>query len=199
MTIKLAPKLCPYPARLMRYTPFSAFKPLNGVTELMSTLKAEKPAMKAGPAIALAVLCGGFGIAFLYWGLSQVWFIFASSSWTQTEGTITMSQFIDNPPRRDDEARIRYIYQVDGETYEGRNVLPGTLAYDDATEEEKVQQYRVGASATIYYDPQNPESSSLEPGTPTRLTYIGLVLGLLFTSGAVYILYSLIRGQPVRL
>lgn len=165
----------------------------------MASVKPEKPAMKAGPAIALAVLCGGFGIAFLYWGLSQVWFVYASSGWPQTEGTITMSQYIDNPPRRDDEARIQYIYQVGGQPYKGRNLLPGTLAYDDATEEEKVEQYRVGTTTTVYYDPQHPERSSLERGTPTRLTYIGLVLGLIFTSGAGYVLFSLLRERPVRL
>lgn len=165
----------------------------------MSVVQPTKPGMKLGPALALAALCGVFGAGFLYWAFSQMWYVYTSSAWVATEGMITMSQFIDNPPRGDDEARIRYIYSVNGETYEGRNLLPGSLAYADALEAQKVAEYPVGMTTNVYYDPQNPQNSSLEPGTPTRLTYLGLLLGLMFISGAAYIGYSLIRGRPVRL
>lgn len=158
-----------------------------------------KPEMSRWGAVGLAVLCGAFGLAFLGWSGSQLWSIAASSTWVQTEGMITLSEFIDNPPRRDDEARIRYIYEVDGERYEGSSLLPAPLAYGDAQEEVKVREYPSGSTATIYYDPLRPEVSALERGRPTRLTYIGLALGLMFVGGAAYIVVAGLRGRPVRL
>lgn len=165
----------------------------------MKELGGTKPGMSPWGAIGLALLCGAFGLAFLGWAGSQLWSIFASGAWVQTQGMVTLSEFIDNPPRRDDEARIRYIYEVGGKSYEGRNLLPAPLAYGDAQEELKVREYPAGSTAAVYYDPQNPEASALERGRPTRLTYIGLILGLMFTGGAAYIVVSMLRGRPVRL
>lgn len=149
-------------------------------------------------AILLAVICVGFGGAFLYWSISQFWYSYASSSWASTQGTIYESRYVDHGRRRDGEARIRYSYSVNGRAYEGGNLLPGTLAYTDADEEEKVQQYRPGMTVPIYYDPENPESSSLEVGVVTRFPFIALAIGLPFTFYAAYLGWGLVRGQPVR-
>lgn len=165
----------------------------------MATPQPGRPAARPLPMIIFTLLCAGFGIAFLYWSASQLWYVVASRSWAQTDGLITESRYIDNGPRRDSEARIRYTYAVGEQTYEGGNLLPGSLAYDDATEEQKVQQYRRGKTVTVFYDPGDPASSSLERGVTTRLTYIGLVLGLAFFSYAVYLVVNLIRGTRPRL
>ncbi len=94
--------------------------------------------------------------------------------------------------------RLRYSYSVNGRTYEGGNLLPGTLAYTDRDEEEKVRQYRPGMTVSVYYDPRNPESSALEVGVMTRFPFIALAIGLPFIFGAAYIVWSSLRGKPAR-
>ena len=146
--------------------------------------------------IIVALICLGFGGAFLYWSISQLWYVFASRSWDSTEATIRESRYIDHGRRRDGEVRLRYSYTVNGRSYEGGNLLPGTLAYTDADEEEKVRQYRPGMTVPVYYDPQNPESSALEVGVMTRFPIIALAIGLPFVIAALYIAVNTLRRKP---
>ncbi len=147
----------------------------------------------------MILLFTGLGGAFLYWSVSQLWYVFSSRSWPSTEGTIYESRYIDHGRRRDGEARIRYRYAVNGRSYEGGNLLPGTLAYTDRDEQEKVRQYRPGMTVPVYYDPENPESSSLEVGVVTRFPFLGLGIGLPFILYAAYAGWRLLRGKSASL
>lgn len=153
---------------------------------------------QASPIIGIifVLILLGLGGAFLYWSGSQLWDYFASRSWASTQGVIYQSRFIDRGRRRDSEAQIRYRYSVNGQSYEGSNLLAGSLAYTDADEEEKVRQYRPGMTVPVYYDPQRPESSALEVGVLTRFPFIGLIVGLFFFVSGVYIAIALMRPKP---
>ena len=157
----------------------------------------QKPASPIVGIIFVLILLG-LGGGLLYWSGAQFWDYYASRNWTATQGVIYQSRFIDRGRRRDSEAQIRYRYSVGGQSYEGGNLLPGSLAYTDADEEEKVRQYRPGMTVPVYYDPQNPNTSALEVGVMTRFPFIGLVIGLLFFVGGVYVAIALARNKPAR-
>lgn len=167
---------------------------------LMSNMNGtRKPGMPLHSSILLAIIAGGLGAVFLYWSLSQFWHAHASRNWASTQGSIVESRYIDHGPRKDGEARIRYKYSVQGNSYEGGNLLAGNLAYTDRDEEEKTKHYKPGMSVTVYYDAQRPESSALEIAAVTRMPYLALAFGLLFGGAACYIAWCLAKGRPVRL
>ena len=160
---------------------------------------AQQPQQKsASPIIGIifVLILLGLGGGLLYWTGAQLWDYFASRNWASTQGVIYQSRFIDRGRRRDSEAQIRYRYSVNGQSYEGGNLLPGSLAYTDSDEEEKVRQYRPGMTVPVYYDPQHPESSALEVGVMTRWPFISLVIGLFFFVSGVYIAIALMRDKP---
>ena len=167
----------------------------------MSNANAAQPPPPQKPAspivgIIFVLILLGLGGGLLYWSGSQFWDYYASRSWARTEGQIHESRFIDYGRRRDGIVRLRYSYTVEGRAYEGGNLLPGSLAYTDADEKEKVRQYRPGMTVPVYYDPQHPESSALEVGVMTRWPFISLVIGLFFFGGGIYLAIALARNKP---
>lgn len=168
---------------------------------MSTTAGAEKRQPPSSPvgSLILIFLFTGLGGAFLYWSVSQLWYLHSSRNWASTQGVIYESRYIDHGRRKDGEARIRYRYAVDGRTYEGGNLLPGTLAYTDRDEKEKVRQYRPGMTVPVYYNPENPEASSLEVGVVTRFPFLALALGLPFILYAAYTGWCLARGGSPRL
>ena len=87
--------------------------------------------------------------------------------------------------------RVRYRYEVDGQTLEGTCIFFGgeQLAHTSRVAASYLAPYKVGARVPVYYQPGKPEVSVLEPGARGRsaiefamgvaLLMVGLVLSLL--------------------
>ncbi len=129
------------------------------------------------------------------WQLSVISAGAASESWPTVEGVITFAEVrVHQPSVRDRRElglktrytpRITYRYQVDGKTYE--NHVIGRYGYTSKWASGISRgQYAVGKPVTVYYNPENPAESVLEPGlggyalAPCGLALLFLALAVRF-------------------
>ena len=149
-----------------------------------------------------------------------------SLSWSATEGTIGLSRVetrtfrhrVTEPYKRY-YPDLLYTYEVQGQQHTGMQIYatPSFMIFGYAigenpgsTQIESVEatlaRYPVGQKVMVYYDPDNPAVSVLEPGTPPGTAQYfawavvgvaGMFLTLLFTEPELItrIWYSL-TGQP---
>ncbi|MFX0156274.1 MAG: DUF3592 domain-containing protein [Candidatus Hodarchaeota archaeon] len=118
------------------------------------------------------------------------------------------------------QPEIIYTYEIDGEKYTNNTVRPvGRNVYKDKPIVQRVLNlFPVGYKVYIFYNPQNPQKSVLDPWIrfspiaitiPTALIFLGLgfsfsgfnflvPLGINFMSFALYIASILIIGQNFR-
>jgi len=129
--------------------------------------------------ILASVALGGIGISI--WG----WLILQKSrkieQWPRTPGTIETS----NPTSAVNDLlpEIVFSYQLDGKQYqkqfefpEGTHPLPEfAKAYND--------KYPVGKKVEIFYDPDQPEIATLEPGA--QGDWMILAMGIAMVIGGI--------------
>jgi hypothetical protein len=129
--------------------------------------------------IIIVVILGGLGITI--WG----WRSQASSrkarQWPCVEGIIEQSQ--PGSEQSDLLPHIQYTFQVGEKSYRQTFQFPsGTHPLPEFTR-SYLDKYPVGKNVQIYYDPQNPQRSTLEPGT--QGDWLVLALGILTVIGGV--------------
>jgi len=91
---------------------------------------------------------------------------------------------------------VQYDYQVDGRTYRGTRLSFNRvhLAVEDAWQRE-IDQYPVGKTVAVYYDPQHPNIAVLEPGLLGEMkSLFRMVLGLIAFCCAAFVIL-LARGE----
>ena len=127
-----------------------------------------------------------------------------SKSWSSTNGTIvsskvktitTRSTSTSTTPRKKRTRyfpEIHYKYQVDGKEYSGDRLAFGFSNRPKEESKNIVERYPAGAHVPVYYDPDNPEESVLEPGV-YALNWLGIVFGI----GAIGFAY-LIRSADAK-
>lgn len=93
----------------------------------------------------------------------------------ETEGVITES-FMDWDRHKKQYATIGYSFIVKGEKKIGFQI---SAKDTNISNEELLTKYPVGKKVEVYYDPDNPENSLLEPGYSWQ-RYQAFVLGILF-------------------
>ncbi len=98
-----------------------------------------------------------------------------SREWPTTPGRVTHSEMVWVGARsRSPRPEIKYTYVVDRTPYEGRRILfEYSHVYSREAVEEMLKEYPVGATAQVYYDPANPQESTL------RQAHVGVVSGLI--------------------
>lgn len=135
--------------------------------------------------IILAVVTVG-GIAITIWGWQALKASQKRRDWPNVEGVIEESA----PSSTHDDLlpHIVYRYEISGEnlrrTFEfpsGTNPLPEFA-------DTYVKKYPVGAKVRVYYNPHQPQESTLEPGA--RGDWMILVLGILMVAGGVGALFA---------
>lgn len=91
----------------------------------------------------------------------------ASLAWPSTTAVVAELRLEPHESRKGTEysPRVKYDYEVDGASYEGRNVQYGMVRIaDEALAEELRTTYAPGAAVAVYYDPARPGRSVLRPG-----------------------------------
>lgn len=116
-----------------------------------------------------------FGSVLTLAGLKLIHNARESLYWPKTEGVITQS-FMDWDRHRQQYANIRYSFIVNGEKITGFQISAKDTNISD---EELLKKYPVGKKVIVYYDPENPENSLLEPGYSWQ-SYQAFVLGIIF-------------------
>lgn len=120
------------------------------------------------------------GLAISLWG----WLILRQSKqrrqWPSVTGVIEASE----PHSEQDDLlpNIVYRYEVGGETYRRSLQFPGGTNPMPEFAQSYVDKYPVGAEVQVYYQPDRPGQSTLEP--QTRGDWMILALGILMTVGA---------------
>jgi len=113
----------------------------------------------------------------------------AMSRWPKAAGTITSTW--DSL----DDGKIQYSYQVGAKRYVGTRVFWYVgKSSADRTPQELTETYPPGSAVTVYYDPESPKTSLLEPWN-TQNMIVALVFFVAFTAfGAALLAIGLLRG-----
>lgn len=129
--------------------------------------------------ILVAVALGGIAVSL--WGWRVLKQARRIAQWPRTDGVI-----VESKPRsaQDDLLpHIVYRYQVGGETYRRRFEFPSGTHPMPEFAESYVKKYPLDATVQVFYKPDQPGQSTLEPGS--RGDWMILALGILMTVGAL--------------
>jgi len=110
-----------------------------------------------------------------------------SRSWPTASGTILDSSMEAHHNRDEDGdikttygASIQYKYLVDGQEFQGNRRTFTNVRTSSVRNTEKIlERYPLGSSVDVFYDPDDPSSSVLEPGVGAG-TYILLAVAIGF-------------------
>jgi hypothetical protein len=93
-----------------------------------------------------------------------------SESWPTVNGQVTQSEIgYTTGNDRTNYPKITYAYSVDGKPYESQRVRFAAIGGRDAGETNSVlNKFPVGSTPAVYYDPEDPAQSVLEPGACGR-------------------------------
>ncbi len=123
------------------------------------------------------------GVGLSCWGLVVLVNARASANWTAVSGVIVSSGLehdVDAEMGESWEPKVTYEYPAGGRQQVGTTLKFGDNSYDDQQEAQEIlDRYPVGQGVQVYYDPDAPGRSVLEPGASAR-SYFVLVTGLGF-------------------
>ncbi|MGD8569916.1 MAG: DUF3592 domain-containing protein [Gammaproteobacteria bacterium] len=113
------------------------------------------------------------GLLATLWG----WLIIArarkTQQWPSVEGTIEES-FMDN---KELFPRISYSYAIDGQAYKRSMEFPGDVTPSQEFARSYLEKYPLGSQVKVYYNPENPDVTTLEPGVG-KGDWLVLAIGL---------------------
>lgn len=156
----------------------------------------------------VVLLFMGIGAAALtiFLGIPMVMNALASKGWPSIEdGVITVSEFTTNRDRDDGGttygASVAYDYTVNGTLHTGSNVHFGQYGTSDPSYGRGiVNRYPVGKKVRVYYNPDDPSASVLEPGagwSSFMIAGIGALLTLIGFIGSFFQFKKYKRGETV--
>ena len=149
------------------------------------------------------------GVVMLVWALLNYLEARESSSWPSVQGRVLSKQvksstFRDNNGRTSDSYRpqIEYTYVVDGKTYQGSTLRIPSRPYGRSNKaQEAIAEFSLKKPCTVYFDPEDPNKSVLQPGV-YFLNVAGLALfGLGFTVigiGSFFLIPYAIRQEKAK-
>ncbi len=119
----------------------------------------------------------------------------ALSDWILVNGVVVGSEIVGN---RAPHPEILYRYSVDGIEKSGLTTLDvagfGTKAARRDEAAKLVAQYSPGATVPVFYDPADPDQSTLRP-FPIWSVYTRLGTGLFLLSGSLLIAGVMLRRK----
>ncbi|MDX2415310.1 MAG: DUF3592 domain-containing protein [Bacteroidales bacterium] len=138
------------------------------------------------------------GAIFFLFALPPLQYSSTSKSWPTVPGAITKSE-IDiwrSDSKTHYQPDIVYAYSVNGKKYTSSKITVGDPPLDNnVTPAKRLQaEYPVGKEIIVYYDPELPESSALEPGIKTGDIMLASISILFFAVG----LFALYKGLKAK-
>lgn len=116
----------------------------------------------------------------------------ASVNWPTADGRITDAKLHSwrdtNSKRLNYMARVWFGYQVDGVDYTSEKISWGGRPYSpiSAEAEKTLAKYPVGSGVRVYYNPQKPKQSVLEPSEKGGLAVMTWIMVTFAIMGAVF-------------
>lgn len=160
--------------------------------------------LSPGKATVVLFIIGVVGAALtIFLGIPMMKNAFESRGWPTADGVITVSQFTSNTDRDSGSttygASIAYDYTVNGASYTGSNVHFGQYSTSDPSYGRSiVNRYPLGKQVMVYYDPDNPSESVLEPGagwSSFMVAGIGILFALVGFIGGFFQFKKYKRGE----
>lgn len=130
----------------------------------------------------LGVVFFAMGSGVLIYGVRNLLLADASRNWPTVKGKVTVSKM---GTHRGDKsttysADVAYDYTVNGTRYTGDRVTFGSVSTSSTARARRVlNRYPKGKEVTVYYNPEDPEQSVLEPGIHGATWFLP-AFGLLF-------------------
>ena len=123
------------------------------------------------------------GIGLTYWGWNILQNARASASWPTADGVITKSivtQSTDSDGVDSYSPEVTYSYKVNNTKYFNNTIKFGENSYGNRRKAAEIAgNYNIGRKVTVYYDPEKPDRSVLEPGVSAG-SYIVIGIGVFF-------------------
>jgi len=135
-------------------------------------------------------------LMFYFFGWPPIKYAYESKSWPVTGGTIMKSE-VDSwikDGKSQYAALIKYTYLVDGEEYSSYKIGVNNSSSNSNMSAAKtlVEEYPVGKTVDVFYDPEVPDSAALIPGV--RAGDVALAGGmLLFAIIGLLVLFKVIK------
>lgn len=125
----------------------------------------------------------------------SVWLAHASATWPSAGGTILESGTRQMKHRGSVRIypSVKYSYTVGGAAYEGETIQLSSEYAGEAQAQEIAQRFRPGP-VQVYYDPNNPSESVLQPGGAVRIQWFMLVGGSVIFGGGLFMLLLVRRA-----
>ena len=138
------------------------------------------------------------GAIFFLFALPPLQYSSTSKSWPTVPGTITKSE-IDiwrSDSKTHYQPDIVYAYSVDGKKYTSSKITVGDPPLDNNITPAKrlLAEYPVDREVTVYYDPEVPASSALEPGIQ-RSDYLLAAIAAIFFFAGLFAFYSGLKAK----
>lgn len=123
------------------------------------------------------------GLGLSVWGWTILQDARASASWPSAEGRVIGSEVTRSTDADGGDSyspEVTYSYTVENASYTNDLIKFGENAYGSRNKAEEIAaNYPVGRAVTVYYDPEQPDLSALEPGV-TAGSFIVLCIGAFF-------------------
>ena len=135
-------------------------------------------------------------LSFYFFGWPPLKYAYESESWPSTSGTVTKSE-VDSwmkDGKSQYAAVIKYTYQVEGKEYISYNIGVNNSSANNnmSAAKDLVQEYPVGKTVDVFYDPELPDAAALKPGV--RAGDIAIAGGmLLFAIIGLLVLFRIIK------
>lgn len=112
--------------------------------------------------IAFGVFCGVNALRLIYDHLKLWQNAARSKSWATTMGQIIKSTLLKTGARNSWRPDVAYRYRANGVEHIGHRIAFDYFDYSLREAQAKVERYSINASVPVYYDPEQPQESTLE-------------------------------------
>jgi hypothetical protein len=123
------------------------------------------------------------GLGLSFWGWTILQNARASASWPIADGRVTNSEVNHTTDAEGGDSyspEITYTYAVNDTNLNNSTIKFGENSYSSRKKAEEIlSNYPVGKNVTVYYDPEKPDRSVLEPGVSAG-SFIVLGIGVFF-------------------
>ena len=136
------------------------------------------------------ILCLTIGVGTIYLGIRDIVYTKSSLYWPHTNGKVVSSSIIKSTPSRTGnspagsltfQADIEYEYIVKNKTLKNYRISYGDFgSSDESLAKGIVSRYPIGKMVTVYYEPDNPSESVLEPEGTKKGSILKIIVGSVF-------------------
>lgn len=121
-----------------------------------------------------------------------------SESWPKADGVVKESEVRSDEDSGWTRFKAYVLYEF---TVEGKKYTSSSINYDSMSRSERpaveqlVKRYPKGQPVTVYYQPEDPSESVLEPGLVTWMVPVSIILCLISLGVPLFILVQWLKKR----